>query len=142
MDWNTILTGAISGGLIGGLVNLILPSIKWRYERKKILFDDRRKLIAEVREELSKVNIYNVNVEEIQMVFRRIHKYFGKKEQKLFKDATTNWMINLVQDSVYDNGPEEYHAEIKEDRRRDFAGRYLIELEDILRRIEKKYRLL
>lgn len=48
-DWESIISGAVSGGAIGGLVTLITPWSIWGVEKKRKLVDARKNRIRNWR---------------------------------------------------------------------------------------------
>lgn len=55
MDWTAIISGAISGGLIAGVVSLLLPSVQWRIEQRRERLKERKEFINNIRRVIADV---------------------------------------------------------------------------------------
>lgn len=49
MNWDSIISGAVSGGALGTLATLFAPWVNFGVEKKKIAHESKKELIARIR---------------------------------------------------------------------------------------------
>lgn len=50
LDWNALVSGAVSGSVFGALASLIAPWVTWGVEKRRLKLASRRKSVAEWRQ--------------------------------------------------------------------------------------------
>ena len=90
MDWSAIISGAISGGLISGLVTLFLPGIQWGIEKEKKRLENRREIISEHKRKISnEIESYLKNDVNLLISYLREYNYYDDVKRTLNKIQKT-----------------------------------------------------
>lgn len=97
-DLITMIISAVTGGIAGGIGSLVAPWANWGVEKKRIIYEQRRELIAKARMVLNKP-LANTDFRHTEL-YSRLRPHLSSRAITAIEGTRTNDGGEIVRVSV------------------------------------------